>query len=409
MLVDRPAKKRHSENVQEPVRGSREAYEDNWYRVLAGKAELGDRESPPDEAESARHGSAPSESASSEPTPSEPQESAAPSAARPIESQPVVELVPPAPASRRRATTRQPEAVSPLRLAAGPSSVRIGVRKLDDPEGTYLHYLTRSPHADFFRSDLWPATRELTPVHLWRANHIGARWDLERVVGFMQGPARRLEQLVASAPSASSPGSADRRVWIKRLLHSECVTEFGLDRITKTIHPILPNLVPDLDTEMMSWARAEWLGVRGDPDEADACVEVWEVLEDALVVRADVLDQVVRSVRGKAQRRAPTGRLGLVLAAFWESYWQEAGLPSSHKPVDEERDPSEKRERAPKDKGVPAKRTRVAAKPRASKGATTKVKASKAATPKVPAQEAPPVDKASKPRRSRRAGPTPAG
>jgi hypothetical protein len=370
MLVGRPAKKRHTENVHEPAEGSKEAYEDNWYRVLAGKAASGGQEA--DSSDEV-------EPTSSEPAPPQPEQPPpAQPAVSPAEDQVVVELVP-TPVSQSRAAPPTQEVSPQPQLASVPASVRIGVRRLEDPEGTYLHYLTRSRHADFFRSDLWPTTRELTPVHLWRANHIGAKWDLESVVGFMQGPARRLEQLVASAPSSSSPGSADRRTWIKRLFHSEWVEEFGLGRITKTIHPLLPNLVPDIDPEMMSWARAEWLGVRGEPDDVDACVEVWEVLEDVLVVRADALDQIVRSVRGKAQRRAPTGRLGLVLAAFWESYWREVESGPELQPVE-----------PPK----PAKP--AVAKPRACKRATTKAKASKAAA----------ADEAPRPRRSRSTGPT---
>ena len=391
MLVGRSAKGRHTESVHEPAEGSREAYEDNWYRVLAGKAAREDQG--PDSSDEVEP--SPSESA-----PSEPQQLQLPrQASEPPgegEEQPVVELVPP-PVGQSRATARTPEAPAPPQPATGPTSVRIGVRRLDDPEGTYLHYLTRSRHAEYFRSDLWPTTRELTPVHLWRANHIGADWDLDGVLKFMHGPARRVEQLVASAPLSAAPGSADRRTWIKRLLHSEWVAEFGLARITKTIHPLLPNLVPDLDVEMMSWARTEWLGVRGDPDDVDACVEVWEFLEDSLIVRADAFDQIVRSVRGKAQRRAPTGRLGLVGAAFWESYWQEAGLEPESRP---ELEPSDRTEGDQEDGSeLPRRAKPPTAKSKACKRATTKPKIPKAAS----RGEAP------KPRRSRASGATAPG
>jgi acyl-CoA thioesterase FadM len=33
--------------------------------------------------------------------------------------------------------------------------LRIGVRKLADPETVYLEYLTASPHRDYFRTELW--------------------------------------------------------------------------------------------------------------------------------------------------------------------------------------------------------------------------------------------------------------
>lgn len=331
MLAGRFDKRRRRDGKRKPVPGPTEAYETSWYRVLARQAEredpTGSEEAIPIENE--RPGATPRRTSAST------SERIAP--ALRLASSP--ELAPAAApdetvrADRSKSASPglEPEPPNGTAAPSAPSStalttVRIGVRRLDAPEGTYLRYLTRSPHAEFFRSDLWPSGRALTPVHLWRANHLGAGWEIDDVQRFLDGPAQRATQLVASAPATAPPGSPDRHTWIKRLFHSECVADFGLPRISKTLHPLLPNLVPDLDAEMTPWAAREWLGLRdrpAGPDDVDAWLEVWELMEDVMVVRASAFDEIVRGVRGRAQRRAPTGPLGLVCATFWESYWQE--------------------------------------------------------------------------------------
>ncbi|MEW6059480.1 MAG: hypothetical protein AB1551_04955, partial [Actinomycetota bacterium] len=140
------------------------------------------------------------------------------------------------------------------------------------------------------------------------------------------------------------------------------------------------------------------------------CVEVWEVLEDLLIVRANALDQIVRSVRGRAQRRAPTGRLGLAAAAFWEGYWQETASEQESQPSPEQ--PS-RTEDDSKDHGEPPRRARAVTKSRACKGAATKAKVPKAAqapkAPKAAAPKTPSAEETPVPPRPRRRKPPAAG
>ncbi len=204
--------------------------------------------------------------------------------------------------------------------AAQPATVRIGVRRLEDPGAVYLRYLTASPHRDFFRGKLWPSSPTITPVHLWRANHLGAGWDLELVERFMDGAASSADALIASAPRSAPAGSAERRAWIDAFLSAAWVREFGVARVSKTVFATLPDLVPDLDPRLMTWARARWLGVpeSEDEDETGRCLETWELLEDVLVLRGRELGRVSRGLRRLTPALAPVGSLGLILAAFWD-------------------------------------------------------------------------------------------
>jgi hypothetical protein len=305
------------------------AYEENWYRIMARHAELGEFSGLAGERVDRRPSVAvPTSSADA---PGEPGGAT------------LVELAPKRAKRARERSAGAPSASAaraPLPTRSGASraprapihsAVRIGVRTLEDPEAVYVHYLTASPHAGFFRADWWPTGRRLTPVHLWRANHLGAGWDLDAVDRFFEGAARRVDQLLGTAP-AEPPGSLARRTWVKGLLSSELTREFGLARVCKTLHPFVPELVPDLDAGMMAWARAEWLGMhaaRGGSVFVDGWFETWELLEDALVLRGDVLSDIVRRVREHAPGYVPTGRLGLIAAAFWESFWQEVPRSAS--------------------------------------------------------------------------------
>ena len=227
------------------------------------------------------------------------------------------------PPPKRPAPARADRAARPSR--PDPSSIRIGVRRLDEPESVYLRYLTSSLHRDFFRSDLWPISGSFTPVDLWRANHLGAGWDIGLVERFMRVSASAAEELVASAPRNAQPGSPERRAWIVRFLSADWVQEFGVGRVSKTLHPLLPELVADLDPEMMPWASRAWLGLDGpkDTEAPGQWLETCEVLEDVLVLRGQQLGQIVRRLRHVAPSLAPIGRFGPILAAFWESYWAE--------------------------------------------------------------------------------------
>jgi hypothetical protein len=204
--------------------------------------------------------------------------------------------------------------------------VRIGVRRLEDPQSVYLSYLTASAHRDFFRASWWPSSRSITPVHLWRANHLGAGWDIASIDRFMDEAAKAVDRLVASAPQAERPGSPERRAWVERLLSSEWVWEFGVGRVSKALVPLLPELVPDLDPAMTPWAARTWLGLEAaqEPSEPARYLEAWELLEDVMILRGRQLGQVVGRLRRLAPGLAPVGRLGLVSAAFWDGFWAEA-------------------------------------------------------------------------------------
>jgi hypothetical protein len=238
-------------------------------------------------------------------------------------------------------------------------SVRIGVRRLEDPESVYLRYLTASRHRVFFRSDLWPASSSITPVHLWRANHLGAGWEIVEVERFMDVAAALADELIASAPRSEPPGVPERRSWIGRFLAAEWVREFGVGRVAKTLLPMAPDLLPDFEPTLMSWARARWLGLAGSEqaEGPDRCLESWELLEDALVLRGQYLGQIVRRLHRLAPALAPIGSLGLIQAAFWDDLWTQTD-PATTRRTSRRRTPTTRRavSEAPEPEKAPAKK-----------------------------------------------------
>jgi hypothetical protein len=226
---------------------------------------------------------------------------------------------------------RGPGADRPSRSRSEPASIRIGVRRVDEPARVYLDYLTVSPHRDFFRADWWPDSTPITPVHLWRANHLGAGWDVDSIGGFMRDAAMLADELVASAPRSAPAGSPERRAWQARFVTAGWVREFGVGRMSKTLHPMLPELVADLDPAMMAWARRAWFGLEEpvDAEDPELWLEVAELLEDVLVLRAQPLGQIARRLRRSAPGIAPVSRLGPVLAAFWDAYWTTMSVPAT--------------------------------------------------------------------------------
>jgi hypothetical protein len=217
------------------------------------------------------------------------------------------------------------------RPRSDPASIRIGVRRVDEPARVYLDYLTVSPHRDFFRADWWPDSASITPVHLWRANHLGAEWDVDSIGVFMRDAAVLADELVTSAPRSAPAGSPERRAWQARFVTAGWVREFGVGRMSKTLHPMLPELVADLDPAMMAWARKAWFGIEepGDAEDPELWLEVAELLEDVLVLRAQPLGQIARRLRRSAPGIAPVSRLGPVLAAFWDGYWTMMAVPAT--------------------------------------------------------------------------------
>jgi hypothetical protein len=148
---------------------------------------------------------------------------------------------------------------------------------------------------------------------------------------FMREAAPRADELVASAPRSAPAGSPERRAWQARFVTAGWVREFGVGRISKTLHPILPELVADLDPAMMAWARKAWFGLEepADAEDPELWLEVAEALEDVLVLRAQPLGQIARRLRRSAPGIAPVSRLGPVLAAFWDAYWTTMAVPAT--------------------------------------------------------------------------------
>jgi hypothetical protein len=101
--------------------------------------------------------------------------------------------------------------------------------------------------------------------------------------------------------------------------------------MSKTLHPMLPELVADLDPAMMAWARKAWFGLEdpADAEDPELWIEVAELLEDVLVLRAQPLGQIARRLRRSAPGIAPVSRLGPVLAAFWDAYWTTMSVPAT--------------------------------------------------------------------------------
>jgi hypothetical protein len=294
---------------------STEAYEEGWYALLARQASDGAGPAPDAEAGA---GAAPDRAEPDEPD-ADPPANVTPLVARPRPAAvpaPVRAATPPPRARPTENPSVRPE----------PAPMRIGVRRLSEPEAVYLEYLTSSRHRDYFRAELWRGSGPITPVHLWRANHLGAGWDVAAVDRFMEDAAHLAAELVAAAPRSAAPGQAERRLWIERFLSAEWVRSFGVARVSKSLHAMLPELVPDLDAEMMPWARRVWLGL-GDAAEDDVAtwVETCEAIEDVLVLRGRELGRIVRRLRTLAPALGPLGRLGPVMAAFWQGYWSEAG------------------------------------------------------------------------------------
>ncbi|MGZ8611314.1 MAG: hypothetical protein ACXWX0_03470 [Actinomycetota bacterium] len=371
------------------------AYEEGWYALLARQsAEGGTRVS----------NDAPADAAPSAQPPS-PAEVEAPLAK-------VTELAP----SRERSAT--PDRDAPRATSPGPGApaiprlgrsdappIRIGIRRVAEPEGVYLSYLASSPHRDYFRAELWRGPGPITPVHLWRANHLGAGWDLDAVDRFMEVASGPADDLVAAAPHAAQPGRPERRLWVNRLLTADWVREFGVGRVSKTLHPLLPELVPDLDSAMIRWARSAWLGLdaAADGDDPAMWIESWEALEDVLVLRTQELGQIVRRLRRLAPALGPVARFGPVLAAFWQSYWAEtatAGTPDAGERVAEtiERAPAPKepvtqeapaepkpvrRTRKPAAKAAPASTTSPRTKTSTPRRSTARATTPRATTPRA--------------------------
>jgi hypothetical protein len=299
---------------------STEAYEHGWYALLARQAEdEGNGAVPP--------AGPPGQDEAPRPEGEDPEASSTQLAT-------VTPLLVPGPlrhpsqiAARSSDAARSPEALTEIRDAAAAErpSIRIGVRRLEDPDTVYLRYLTDSSHRDFFRGDWWPSSRTITPVHLWRANHLGAGWDMERIERFMLSAAQRADEMIAAAPRGDLPGSPDRRAWMRRFLTAEWVQEFGIGRLSKSLCSILPDLVPDLDLTMQPWAAERWLGLErpGAAEEPFLTLERWELIEDVLILRGPQLEKVAGRLRRLAPGLAPVGRLGVIVAAFWEGYWAD--------------------------------------------------------------------------------------
>jgi hypothetical protein len=148
---------------------------------------------------------------------------------------------------------------------------------------------------------------------------------MERVERFMLTASQRADELVAAAPRGDRPGSSERRAWMRRFLGSEWVQEFGIGRVSKSLSPLLPDLVPDLDLTMQPWAAEHWLGLEhpSAAEEPHLSLERWELIEDVLVLRGPQLEKVAGRLRRLAPGLAPIGRLGVVVAAFWEGYWAD--------------------------------------------------------------------------------------
>lgn len=352
---------------------STEAYEEGWYALLARQASADDDQRDP---------------ADDPPDAAVPTGSAQPG--RPQPNAPDLASVTPLviPRTRAEQSERRPASVPRVRAVEPSSSIRpdatslrIGVRKLPDPETVYLEYLTASRHREYFRAELWRDAGPITPVHLWRANHLGAGWDVAAVERFMDVAASLAADLIAAAPRTAPPGHAERRLWTSRFLTADWVRAFGLARVSKTLHAMLPELVPDLDAEMMPWARRVWLGL-GDPSDADdvsTWIETCEALEDVLVLRAQQLGHIVRRLRRLTPALGPLGRLGPVMAAFWQGYWAETAprRPAPEEPATPAPEPATTVE--PRKRG-----------PRAAKPATADTPAAATGRSRATAKEAPP-------------------
>ncbi|HEX6330429.1 MAG TPA: hypothetical protein VF129_03960 [Actinomycetota bacterium] len=294
-----------------------EAYEHSWYALLAQHVEQPETESEP-EPELATVTELVVEQAEPDPEPRPDREPAEGPLLRP---EPAA-LAPAEPATPRGAPA---PAAGPSGPAPDRPAIRIGIRRVAEPETVYFGYLTTSRHREFFRGDVWGSSRAATPAQLWRANHLGAAWELEMVERFLRETAEIAASVVASAPWSSPPGSPERRVWIERLLSSAWVADYGVARISKALFPLAPDLVPDLDPELTSFARARWFGIgeTEGADELDRALETWELLEDVLVLRGRALAAISRRLRSLAPGLAPVGPLGLVLAVLWEDRWAE--------------------------------------------------------------------------------------
>ena len=342
--------------------GSLEAYEEGWYALLARQASGDELDASLD--------AAPSGEAVGSPTEEPPPEAPRLAMVKPLVAVPEAPGKPAGPSDGASPVdpTPPPKASERPRRAE-PSMMRIGVRRQEEPGSVYLAYLTSSPHRYYFRGEWWPASpSSISPMHLWRANHLGAHWEIADVERFMATAAALADELIASAPRSAPAGDPDRRDWIARFLSAGWVREFGVSRVAKTLHAVLPELVVDLDPAMISWARGAWLGVRGrtDPRDPDMWLETCELLEDVLVLRSQQLGQIVQRLRSLAPGLAPNGRLGPVMAAFWESYWREAA-PSAGRRAAARRTPGRSDRRSSGGRGSSAART---ANPAVADGAT---------------------------------------
>ncbi len=173
--------------------GSLEAYEEGWYALLARQASGDDRAAPPTCRDAVE---APKE----EPPAEAPRLAVVkPLVAVPEDpAKPVGDGAPP--------TDPTPPKASERPRRAEPSTMRIGVRRQEEPGSVYLAYLTSSPHRYYFRGEWWPASSSsISPMHLWRANHLGAHWEIADVERFMATAAALADELISRRPARRRP------------------------------------------------------------------------------------------------------------------------------------------------------------------------------------------------------------
>src|SRR6266568_2962424 len=181
---------------------------------------------------------------------------------------------------------------------------RIGQFVIDEPRAVQLvvRHIAGSGYSDYFATRRWPkAGLPIRPFHLWRANHLGAGWQIEHVRRFMDAAAQGADRLLRHLPS-DRPQSPDRAKWFGDLVDIVSPVR-GVDaaRLTKALHPLAPLHVPIVDRKALPWAVGEWFQ---DGDWADmSWTQVFRLLDRSWAREAVTLDSVVRKVKELAPER----------------------------------------------------------------------------------------------------------
>lgn len=205
------------------------------------------------------------------------------------------------------------------------TSLHLGSLVVDDPVTQLLWHVRDSRFADYFAAQWVSSDPPVTPAHLWRANHLGAGWQIQEVRDFMDASASGVSRHLTLLPGRH-PGDPGRADWFAELIDLGTQTRgVGATRLTKAVHPLAPSHVPFIDRQVVPWAFEAWTALK------------WSGLswEDAFthldLVWSSVQDELDRIV-AEARRHGPDlliSPFGALDAFAYHAWTHRAGKSES--------------------------------------------------------------------------------